>query len=195
VENVWNKCDSRETCAPAVISDWLPPKGFEGKSERHEYTFKTQNAAKEFRLRIKRWKAEQKSPTDTLSFDDYDKRWVAYLRAHVGNLELLPEIVVHWERTAKAITQPLTVKALCKAFVSYRETKGLGKGTLSEDRYVARRLRDQLGRHMAQEITPADIRAFLDSATGKQIERKLYKVASLMFDYAKEQRVTIINPF
>ena len=53
-------------------------------------------------------------PTDTLSFDDSDKRWLAYLRAHVGNLELLPAIVTHWERIAKP--------------------KGLDKATLSEDR-------------------------------------------------------------
>ncbi len=49
-------------------------------------------AGGELRLRIKRWKAEQKCPSDTLSFDDSDKRWLAYLRAHVGNLELLPAI-------------------------------------------------------------------------------------------------------
>jgi hypothetical protein len=81
------------------------------------------------RLRIKRWKAEQKSPTDTLSFDDSDKRWLAYLRAHVGNLELLPAIVTHWERTAKPITRPLKVEELCKAFVLYRQSKGLDKAT------------------------------------------------------------------
>jgi hypothetical protein len=104
--------------------------------------FKTRNAAREFRLRIKRWKAEQKSPADTLSFDDSDKRWLAYLRAHVGNLELLPAIVTHWERTAKRITRPLKVEELCKAFVFYREGKGLDKATLSEDRYISRRLQN-----------------------------------------------------
>jgi len=39
----------------------------------------------------------------------------------VGNLELLPAIVAHWERTAKPITRPLKVEELCKAFVLYRE--------------------------------------------------------------------------
>jgi hypothetical protein len=76
------------------------PAGFDGQATRRDYYFKTRNAAREFRLRIKRWKAEQKSPADTLSFDDSDKRWLVYLRAHVGNLELLPAIVTHWERTA-----------------------------------------------------------------------------------------------
>ena len=53
------------------------PASFDGQGTRRDYYFKTKNAAREFRLRIKRWKAEQKSPTDTLSFDDSDKRWLA----------------------------------------------------------------------------------------------------------------------
>jgi len=89
------------------------PAGFDSQATRRDYYFKTRNAAQEFRLRIKRWKAEQKCPSDTLSFDDSDKRWLAYLRAHVGNLELLPAIVTHWERTAKPITRPLKVEELC----------------------------------------------------------------------------------
>jgi hypothetical protein len=47
--------------------------GFDGQAARRDYYFKTRNAAREFRLRIKRWKAEQKYPADTLSFDDSDK--------------------------------------------------------------------------------------------------------------------------
>ena len=99
------------------------PAGFDGQATRRDYYFKTRNAACEFRLRIKRWKAEQKSPTDTLSFDDSDKRWLAYLRAHVGNLELLPAIVTHWERTAKPISRPLKVEELCKALFSTGKAK------------------------------------------------------------------------
>jgi hypothetical protein len=72
--------------------------GFDGQATRRDYYFKTRNTAREFRLRIKRWKAEQKSPADNLSFDNHDKRWLAYLRVHIGNLELLPAIVIHWER-------------------------------------------------------------------------------------------------
>jgi integrase len=171
------------------------PAGFDGYPSRRHYYFKTKNAAGEFRLRIKRWKAEQKSPIETLSFDDNDKRWLAYLRAHVGNLDQLPQIVGHWERTAKAITQPLSIDALCKAYVLYRESRGLDKGTLSEDRYVAKRLREHLGDQKAHEVGPAEIRSFLATATGESIERKLYKVTSLIFAYGREGRAIVINPF
>jgi hypothetical protein len=172
------------------------PAGFDGQATRRDYYFKARNAAREFRLRIKRWKAEQKSPADTLSFDDSDKRWLAYLRAHVGNLELLPAIVTHWERTAKPITRPLKVEELCKAFVLYRQGKGLDKATLSEDRYISRRLQKHLGGYMIHELGGAEIRSFLDTAkTSHSLEHKLYKVGSLIFAYGKEQRVLVLNPF
>ena len=151
--------------------------GFDGQATRRDYYFKTRNAAREFRLRIKRWKAEQKYPADTLSLDDSDKRWLAYLRAHVGNLELLPAIVTHWERTAKPITRPLKVEELCKAFVLYREGKELDKATLSEDRTSPDVCKKHLGGYMAHELGVAEIRSFLDAAkTSHSLEHKLYKV-------------------
>jgi hypothetical protein len=55
------------------------PAGIDGQATRRD---QTRNAAQEFRLRIKRWKAEQKYPAKILSFDDSDKRGLAYLRAH-----------------------------------------------------------------------------------------------------------------
>jgi integrase len=170
------------------------PKGFDGYPARRAHYCQSKNEAKELRNRIKRWKAEQKSPTETLSFDDNDKRWLAYLRAHVGNLELLPEIVSHWERTAKTITNPLTVDALARTFAIYRAQRKLDKRTLAEDRYIARRVSDRLGRKLAHEITRADIRGLLDSAPSQTTARKLYKVTSLIFDYGKENGVIAVHP-
>src|SRR6516162_5147406 len=89
------------------------PRGFDGYPARRAHYCQSKNEAKELRNRIKRWKAEQKAPTETLSFDDNDKRWLAYLRAHVENLALLPDIVSHWERTAKTITNPLRSSSTC----------------------------------------------------------------------------------
>lgn len=170
------------------------PKGFDGYPARRAHYCQTKNEAKELRNRIKRWKAEQKSPTETLSFDDNDKRWLAYLKAHVENFALLPEIVGHWERTAKTITHPLKVDDLCRQFVVYRATKNLDKRTLAEDRYIARRVSDRLGRKLAHEIIRADIRRLLDGAPSQTTARKLYKVASLIFDYGKENGVIAVHP-
>jgi hypothetical protein len=88
------------------------PAGFDGQGTRRDYYFKIRNGAREFRLRIKRWKGVQKSLADTLSS--------------------LPTIVTHWERTAIPIKRPLKIEELCKAFVLYGRSKGLDKATLSE---------------------------------------------------------------
>jgi integrase len=118
------------------------------------------------------------------------------LRAHVGNLELLPAIVTHWERTAKPITRPLKIEELCEAFVLYRQSKGLDKATLSEDRYIPKRLQKHLRGYMAHELGVAEIRSFLDTAkTSDSLEHKLYKVGSLIFAYGREQRALVLNPF
>ena len=56
------------------------------------------------------------------------------------------------EDFALPITRPLKVEELCKAFVLYRQGKGLDKATLSEDRYISRRLQKHLGGYMAHEL-------------------------------------------
>src|ERR1700746_906085 len=55
----------------------------------------------------------------------------------------------------------------------YREGKGLDKATLSEDRYISKRLQTHLGGHMAHELGGAEIRSFLDTAkTSDSLEHK-----------------------
>jgi hypothetical protein len=44
----------------------------------------------------------------------------------------------------------------------YRQSKGLDKATLSEDRYISKRLQKHLGGYMAHELGIAEIRSFLD---------------------------------
>ena len=112
----------------------------------------------------------------------------------MGNLEILPAIVTHWERTAKPITRPLKVEELCNAFVLYRQGKGLDKATLSEDRYISKRLQKHLGGYMAHELGIGEIRSFLDTAkTSDSLEHKLYKVGSLIFAYGREQRALVLR--
>jgi integrase len=189
-ENVFYFCSVKSNSYIIIRA----PKGFDGYPLRRAHYCTSRRQAVELRQRIKRWKAEQKSPTDTLSFDDYDKRWLAYLRAHVGNLELLPEIVSHWERTAKTVTNPTTLETLARAFVLYRKTKKLSRTTLADDRYIARRLVAELGNKFAHEVTRADIRKLLDQAPSQSTARKIYKIASLIFDHGKENGALAIHP-
>jgi integrase len=170
------------------------PAGFEGNTERRAYYFKTKNAAREFQNQVKRWKLDQKTPPTTLNISETDKRWIAYLRAHIGDLSQLPAIVSHWEATAKGIRETLTIEALCKRFVVARANQ-IDKSTLADDKFVCRRLIAAAGQLNAHELSAAEIRKFLDSATTDSTARKFYKVGSLVFKFARENRIVILNPF
>jgi integrase len=88
----------------------------------------------------------------------------------------------------------MTVRALADAYVLYRATKRLGRKTLADDRYIARKLIDALGAKQAHEVLPGDIRKLLDAAPSESTARKIYKVVSLIFDYGKENRALAIHP-
>jgi integrase len=170
------------------------PAGFDGVTDRRDYYFKTKSAAGDFKARIKRWKAELKAPTETLSFDDNDKRWLAYLRAEIGALDQLPGIIGHWKLTAKAVTNPLTIQNVGAQYLAYRQKLKLSKACRIEDKYVIGQITAHLGSVPAYQVTPSQLRDFLAIGQSHSTKRKLYKVTSQMFDYARQERALVINP-
>jgi hypothetical protein len=120
------------------------------------------------------------------------------LRVHVGNFELLPQIVTHWERTAKSLSKTL---ALCELVESFKEARKnqkpkLGKDTLAEDRFVTGRLLEVLGSEIeVHEVTPKLIQKVVDTGNSDSSRRKLFKVTSLFFDFAHSEKALLINPF
>jgi integrase len=123
-----------------------------------------------------------------------DKRWIAFLQNRVGDLSLLPEIVDHWERTAKAVRNPLVVADLCTEYVKYRRTKSFGKSTLGDEKWVCTKFSEQFADLDAHKVTALNIREFLDTATSDSTGRKFYKVVSQMFDFGRERQVVVLNP-
>ena len=55
-------------------------------------------------------------------------------------------------RCGVAVTRESIQTFTAKAFVLYREGKGLDKATLSEDRCISRRVQKHLGGYMAHEL-------------------------------------------
>jgi integrase len=173
----------------------VAPAGFDGIRQRKAYYLKTKSAAEDFRWRIKRWKADQNlPPTDKLEFDETDKQWIAYLRAHIGDLSQLPAIIGHWEKTAKRILNPLSVAQLCDEFIEYRGSKSHNKRTLSDMRHRVGKFADHYGQLKAHEVTTEQFRKFLDSADSPTSSRNDYKVLSVLLRFARERRVITINP-
>ena len=93
------------------------------------------------------------------------------MRNRIGDLSRLPGIVDHWLKTSKAVTQPLFVRELCNRFMAYRESRPHNKRTLRELAYHARAFGYALGSVLAHEVTPAQVRQFLDAADSATMAR------------------------
>src|SRR5258708_8890567 len=100
----------------------MAPAGFEGNPDRKAYYHPTKNAASDFKARIKKWKINQLVPGDTLEISDTDKRWIGYLRAEIGNLDQVPEIIAHWKATAMRVTNSATVLELVAQHLESRKS-------------------------------------------------------------------------
>ena len=107
------------------MKDWtkryqrvVAPIGFDGATKRTARYCHTKNEAKELRARIQRWKIERAAPPRSfLAITEEDQNWLGYLKNRLGDLSKLPAIIDHYERTSKAVTEPMTVQALCNLFL------------------------------------------------------------------------------
>jgi integrase len=171
------------------------PAGFDGNAKRSKRYCHSKNEVYTLRSRIQQWKLAKRHKPDTIELSDSDKRWIQYLHAELGtDLSPLPQILEHWRKTAKSITSPLTVLELCEQFIAYREGRPGSKRTLADMRHRCKHFALRFGEVKAHEVTPAQVRSFLDSAESPSSSRNHYKVLSVAFRWAKEHRIIVINP-
>ena len=173
----------------------VAPIGFEGHKKRHPYYCKSKAQADALRWRIRKWKTDRKTPgLQVVEITDYDHNWLGYLKGRLGDLGLIPSVVDHWERTAKRITHPISVTDLCRELIEYRESRGHNQRTVKELRYHVRAFARHCGDTKAHEVTPVLLREFLDSAGTPTLARNHYRALSVLFKFARERGVIVVNP-
>jgi integrase len=180
------------------MKDWtkryhrvVAPVGFRGGTQRKAYYCASANAAKELRGDIQRWKRERAAPPRSfLAITEEDQRWLGYLKNRLGTLDQLPAVIDHYERTAKAVTEPLQVPALVNEFLA-QPRKRRWQGEL---RYLLNAFKLACFHEQAHEVTPAQIRRFLDGSDSATMARNRYRALSVLFKFAKERRALVIDP-
>jgi integrase len=196
-ENLSEKCYN--LCyLPVRMKDWtkryhrvVAPVGFKGAATRKAYYCRSANAAKELRADIQRWRRERAAPPRSfLAITEEDQRWLGYLKNRLGDLNKLPEIVDHYERTAKAVTEPMQVPVLCNLFLA-QPRKRRCQGELQ---HLINAFKLACFHDMAHEVTPEQIRRFLESSTSPTQARNRYRALSVLFKFARERRAIVIDP-
>ena len=168
------------------------PAGFDGNTKRSKRYCSSETAAKELKSEISHWKLTRKLKPDTLVLAETDRQWITYLHAELGpDLSALPAIIGHWRKTAVQLRAPCTVSQLVEQFLTYRASRPGSKRTLADMRHRAKRFAALFSDIQAHEVAPAQIREFLDSST---YPRNDFKVASVMFGFARERGMVVIDP-
>ncbi len=152
------------------------PAGFDGNAKRSKRYCHSKNEVSVLRSRIQQWKLARKHKPDSIELSDSDKRWIQYLHAELGSdLSTLPQIIGHYRKTAL-------------------EGRPGSKRTLADMRHRCRHFALRFGSVKAHEVTPAQMRSFIDSAESPASARNHYKVLSVVFRWAREHRIIAINP-
>jgi integrase len=170
------------------------PAGYDGKKTRTKRYCKSRSEAADLKARIRQWKLNRRYQPDTLEITDTDKGWIVYLRNELGpDLSNIPSIVAHWKATAASVRLPCTVGEMVAQYIAYR-SPSLKPRTLTDVRHRCLRFSSMFHGRKVHEITPADIRAFLDQQNHGTSQRNDYKVLSPMFAWAREKSMLVANP-
>jgi hypothetical protein len=170
------------------------PAGYDGKKARSKRYCKSRSEASDLKARIRQWKLTRKYQPDTVEITDTDKGWIVYLRNELGpDLSNIPSIVAHWKATAASVRHPCTVGEMVAQYIAYR-SPSLKPRTLTDVRHRCLRFSSMFHGRKVHEITPADIRTFLDQQKHGTSQRNDYKVLSPMFAWAREKSMLVANP-
>jgi integrase len=170
------------------------PAGFNGNAKRSKRYCSSKSEVSDLKSRIRAWKLNRKHRPDTIELSESDKQWLAYLHAELRpDLGVLPQILSHWKLTAASVRTPCTVSEMVTKYLEYREGDA-APTTLGGMRSRCRRFSATFHSHMVHEITPGDIRAFLDTRKDRTSKRNDYKELSPMLAWAKEQGALVVNP-
>src|ERR1700740_2512163 len=96
------------------------PALFDGVADRKTYYFAKRSDADAFSARIKRWKIDRKNPAaNTAEYNHEDLHWLGTIRARLGSLDLIPEVLTHWERTGAGAIHKMTVLDAARQYVAW----------------------------------------------------------------------------
>jgi site-specific recombinase XerD len=94
-----------------------------------------------------------------------DRRWLAYWRARVGDLSLMPDVVRHWKLTGETL-HPIPAIEAAIQYVEAVTGDYTNKRTLADVRLRMRHFGDRFGTRLLHEISTEDYERWLAGFNG-----------------------------
>jgi integrase len=167
------------------------PASYSVSGKRENHYFKNKNAALEW---VARYKAERNEYGKQTVMPD-ERTALMFFRQHVGDLNLMPEVVRHWLTTSAVAIKPITITDLVTGFLVWRSQQGQWTRSTAEDTTSRLRVVTQsLGDCFVHELTTSDIENFLSVRDSPGTRSKFLNKFKPLFRYAKRNRHIVIDP-
>jgi hypothetical protein len=90
-----------------------------------------------------------------------ERQWITFARTELGSLELLPEVIRHWKKTAGEAVTEITAKNAVSVFTKSKSRAG--KRTLSDIKYRLNAFADVFGERLMHQVHSGEIENFIDA--------------------------------
>ena len=165
------------------------PRKLSEVGKRESKYFPTKSQADKF---IKGFKGEHKEH-GRAAVTVEERRWIGILKAELGGLDRIQEILDHWRKTGRGVT-PIGATDAAEAFIKDRETAGLNPKTADDIRWRMRAFGKHFGAAPLHQVTPGAIEDFLKGFAIGWSRRSFYKRLKPFFAYSHRQRWLLENP-
>jgi len=122
-----------------------------------------------------------------------ERRWVGYARARLGSLDILPEVIRHWERTGSGAIAPMVVDVAVASFKAI-QFKRVGDRTKSDIRYRLDAFATHFHGRQMHQIHAGDLETFIDGYDAAWSRRSFYKRLRPLFAHALRHRWIAEDP-
>jgi integrase len=122
-----------------------------------------------------------------------ERQWILYARSQLGALDLLPEVIRHWQRTGGGSVTPKTVKEAVEAFIAW-QVKRVSSRTGSDIRWRLRAFADGFKERGLHQIHAGEIETWLHTRSSEWSVKSFYKRLRPLFDHALRHRWIAENP-
>jgi site-specific recombinase XerD len=172
------------------------PVGFRGSKTRKPYYFKTKSAANDFCEELNAWKDRQKHGADSiLTFEESQKRWMAYLMQEFPDLSVLPDVVSHWKATGPGAVAKRSLREAVEASLAYyAKEKSDNELTVADVTGKLRNFSADFPGMACHEVTRQDIKEYLEDYETPSTKNQHIKKLKAFFTWTVTERFTAINP-
>jgi integrase len=188
----------KPTAFQSKTTPWrvFAPIGFRGSETRKPHYFATKSAASDFCKEVNGWKDRQKHGADSiLTFEESQKRWMAYLMQEFPDLSVLPDVVAHWKATGPGAVAKRSLREAVDAYlVFYAKEKSDNELTVADVTGKLRTFAAEYPGMGCHEVTRRDIKEYLEDYETASTRNQHLKKLKAFFTWTTVERFSAINP-